>query len=66
MSGVPRLRERRLWPWFCLSEATTEGSAAKAQVLTEDLRRRHYELGVEARIERRRLVAGLDELADVI
>ena len=56
----------RLRPMRGLRTDRTTSSVIRGHAFAENLRRGHYELGVEARHERLRLVAAFDELATSI
>ena len=56
----------RLRPMRGLCTDQTASVVIRGHAFIQNLRRGHYELGVEARHERLRLAAAFDELAEVI
>jgi IS6 family transposase len=56
----------RLRPMRCLRTDRTASTVIRGHAFIENLRRGHYELGVEARHLRLRLAAAFDELTDAI
>jgi IS6 family transposase len=56
----------RLGPMRCLRADRTASTVIRGHAFVQNLRRGHYELGVEARHERLRVAAAFDELAEAI
>jgi transposase, IS6 family len=56
----------RLRPMRCLQRGQTATVVIRGHAFVQNLRRGHYELGVNARIDRLRLAAAFDELAATI
>lgn len=56
----------RLRPMRGLRTDRTASTVIRGHAFIQNLRRRHYELGVEARHQRVRLAAAFDELASAI
>jgi transposase-like protein len=56
----------RLRPMRGLRTDRTASTAIRGHAFVQNLRRGHYELGVEARHERLRVAAAFDELAEAI
>ncbi len=58
--------EARLRPMRGLRTDPTASTVIRGDAFVQNLRRGHYELGVEADDKHRRLAAAIDELAEVI
>jgi IS6 family transposase len=56
----------RLRPMRCLRTDRTASTVIRGNAFVQNLRRGHYELGVEARHERLRVAAAFDELTEAI
>jgi transposase-like protein len=61
-----RRLKARLRPMRGLRTDRSASTAIRGYALVQNLRRGHYELGIEARHERLRLAAAFDELASAI